>query len=188
MLISESCLTLPINHQLFSFYSPSPTHSRCLTGNHQWGGDCGDLLPPTCTCWIRATPQCQKRCLKSCLHLPPEKWSLLTFQRELNQRGHLLDSLCFPYVQFHCNCTTCDFVYDIDSHVFFPMAYLQGSLLYSMCVRVCVFKKKKMTTSVYCRCLCQVQLVGLVCLLPFLDRGFYLLCSWSRRPTGNTAF
>ncbi len=29
-----------------------------------------------------------------------------------------------------------------------------------------------MTTYVYCWCLCQVQLVGLVCLPPFLDRGF----------------
>lgn len=37
---------------------------------------------------------------------------------------------------------------------------------------MCVFLKEKMTTSVYCWCLCQVQLVGLVCLPPFLDQGF----------------
>lgn len=61
---------------------------------------------------------------------------------------------------------------------FFPMASLQGSILYLMCV---FFQKKKkkneMTTSVYCRCLCQVQLVGLVCLLPFFLKTGVFTCS-----------
>lgn len=41
---------------------------------------------------------------------------------------------------------------------------------------VCIWKKqtKKMSTSVYCWCLCQVHLVGLVCLLPFIELGFLL--------------
>lgn len=65
---------------------------------------------------------------------------------------------------------------------FFPMAYLQGGILYLMCV---FLKKQKMTTSVYCRCLCQVQLVGLVCLLPFLDRGFLLTAPGHNDPLGT---
>lgn len=81
-------------------------------------------------------------------------------------------SLCSPYEQFNCNCTTCILVSGIDSHVFF-LSYGLFARRYIV-FDVCIFKKKKMTTSVYCRCLCQVQLVGLVCLLPFLDRGFLL--------------
>lgn len=73
---------------------------------------------------------------------------------------------------FHMySCTTCDFLSYIDSHVFLSYGlFARRYIVFD----VCVFKKK-MTTSVYCWCLRQVQLVGLVCLLPFLDRGLYVL-------------
>lgn len=71
------------------------------------------------------------------------------------------------------------FLYWLSCSIFFSMASLQGSVLYLMCVFLKKKKQKKMTTSVYCRCLCQVHLVGLVCLPPFLffRPGFFLLCS-----------
>lgn len=78
-------------------------------------------------------------------------------------------SLCFPYVQFQCNCTTCNF-FLILTHVF-----LYGLCKAAYCIMMCVFLKEDITTSVYCLCLCQVQLVGLVCLSPFLDRVFLAL-------------
>lgn len=85
--------------------------------NHWWGGfweytaSCIRLLNKRVFRYL----QCQMHSLMSCLHLPPEKWSLLTFQREVNRRGQMKYSLCFPYVQFHCNCTTCNLLSDIDS-------------------------------------------------------------------------
>lgn len=71
------------------------------------------------------------------------------------------------------------FLYWLSCSIFFSMASLQGSVLYLMCVFLKKKKQKKMTTSVYCRCLCQVHLVGLVRLPPFLffRPGFFLLCS-----------
>lgn len=84
-------------------------------------------------------------------------------------------SLCFPYVQFHGNCTTCNFVSYNASHVFFffPMASLQGSILYLMCV---FLKKKKRDDYI---CVLSVPLsgsVGWTCLSAaiFLRPGFLL--------------
>lgn len=111
----ESRLTLAI-HQLLSTLSIS----LCLT-QIAGEGDCGNLLPPAYARWIRESfATFSARCILSCpaYILPPEKWSLLTFQGEVNRRGQMKYSLCFPYVQFHCNCTTCNFLSDIDSHVF----------------------------------------------------------------------
>lgn len=111
----ESRLTLSI-HQLLSTLSIS----LCLT-QIAGEGDCGNLLPPAYASWIRESfATFSARCILSCpaYILPPEKWSLLTFQGEVNRRGQMKYSLCFPYVQFHCNCTTCNFLSDIDSHVF----------------------------------------------------------------------
>lgn len=91
-------------------------------------------------------------------------------------------SLCFPYVQFQCNCTTCNF-FLILTHVF-----LYGLCKAAYCIMMCVFLKEDITTSVYCLCLCQVQLVGLVCLSPFLDRGFSCSAPGHMMPNGKTAF
>lgn len=78
--------------------------------------------------------------LKSCLHLPPEKSSLLTFHREVNRRGRMKYSLCFPYVQFHGNCTTCNLVSYTDSCLFF-LSYGLFARRYIV-FDVCIFKKK----------------------------------------------
>lgn len=52
--------------------------------------------------------------------------------REVNRRRQIRYSLCFPNVQFHCNCTTLFLILTLV--FFFLMASLQGSILYLMCV------------------------------------------------------
>lgn len=105
--------------------------------------------------------------------------------REANKRcGRMKYSLCFPYVQYSSTLIVqlC-FLYWL-SCFFFPMASLQGSILYLMCV----FLKEKSWLH-----LC---IVGAFVRFSWLDLsvcrhfrwGFFLLCSWSGRPTGNTAF
>lgn len=177
----ESRPTLPI-HQLFILFNSFPLSCP----NHWWGG----LWESTASCMhllnkrVFRNLQCQMHSLKSCLHLPPEKWSLLTFQREVDRRGQMKYSLCFPYVQFHGNCTTCNFVSDNASHVFLSYGLFARQYIV---FDVCVFKKKE-----YYICVLSVPLSGSVdwtCLsAAILDRGFYLLCSWSWWPTWNTAF
>lgn len=120
----------------------------------------------------------------SCLHLPPEKWSLLTFQREVSRRGQMKYILCFPYVQFHCNCTTCNFLSYIDSCFYFLWP-LCKAVLYLMCV----FLKKERWLHL-CIVGAFVRFIWLdlsVCRHSFRPR-FFLLCSWPWWPTGNTAF
>lgn len=119
--------------------------------------------------------QLSVHCLKSFLHVPPEKISLLTFQREADRQAggmkYLLSICTVPLVTLFLILTLMFITH---------MASLQGSVLYLMCVFVFFFKK--MMTSVYCWCLCQVQFVGLVCLPSFLFYFFQtgsLLCSWS---------
>lgn len=63
------------------------------------------------------------------------------------------------------------------------VASLQGGISDSACVLLFILPLKEDDISVYRRCLCQVQLVGLVCLLPFFS--FSLLCSWSQWPNGK---
>lgn len=177
----ESRLTLS-THQLFTFKFPLSYSSRW------WGG----LWEPTASC-IRSlikkvfrNLQCQMHSLKSPAYIyhqtndpfkhskgrsaGVDRWNIVYAFRMYSSTVIVQRAILFLILT--------------PMFFFFPMASLQGSILYLMCV----FLKKEMTTSVYCWCLCQVQLVGLVCLLPFLDQGFYLLCSWSWWPTGNTAF
>lgn len=76
----------------------------------------------------------------------------------------------------------------IDSHGFVLFFYGLFARRYIV-FDVCIFKKKKRWRHLcIVGAFCQVHLVGLVCLPPFFWPGFFLLCSRSRRPTGNTAF
>lgn len=105
--------------------------------------------------------QCQMRFLHSCLHLTPEtipsniprggQWAWAT--HVLCTVPALLGNMRFcTWRRLPC---------------FDPlMASLQGGLSDSACVLSFILPLKD-DISVYRRCLCQVQLVGLVCLLPF---------------------
>lgn len=154
---------------------------RCVRGPA--GVVMGDLPPPTRTGKVFHNLQCQMRFLHSCLHLTPEtipsniprggQWAWAT--HVLCTVPALLGNVRFcTWRQLPC---------------FDPlMASLQGGLSDSACVLLFILPLKD-DISVYRRCLCQVQLVGLVCLLPFFffskDQGLSLLCSWSQWPTGN---
>lgn len=68
--------------------------------SHRWWGrlwqstaSCIHLMNKRVFCNL----QCQMHSLRSCLHLPSEKWSLLAFQREVNRSGQMNYSLCFQY-------------------------------------------------------------------------------------------
>lgn len=129
----ESRLTVFI-HQLWIF----PLSSFPLSYSIRWWGGLWESTAP-CIHLLNKRVfhnlQCQMRSLKSCLHLPPEKWSLLIFQRQVNRRGRMKYSLCFPYVQFLCNCTTCNFVSYIDSHVFISYGlFARQHIVFDVCI------------------------------------------------------
>lgn len=111
----------------------------------------------------------------SCLHLPSDKWSLLTFQKGGQQaRADRIYSLFFPCVVFHSNCTTCSFFPDIVWCYFFSFLCLCLYQAFYCIWRVYFFKKKQ----VCCCAFRQVQLVGLLSVCcHFSTRIFYFSCS-----------
>lgn len=143
--------------------------------------DYRNLLPPAYTCWIKRVlhnlqwPDALSQ--RSSPRSPPEKSSLLTFQRKVNRCGQMNYSLCFPYVQFFCNCTTCNFVSCTDSHVFPSCGLFARQLIV---FEVCIFKRNQMTTLCIVGAFVRFSWLDLsVCCHFILDKGFYLLCSWS---------
>lgn len=105
--------------------------------------------------------QCQMRFFHSCLHLTPE-----TIPSNIPRRGQRAWAT-------HVLCTVPALLGNVRFCTgrrlpcFDPlMASLQGGLSDSACVLSFILPLKD-DISVYRRCLCQVQLVGLVCLLPF---------------------
>lgn len=128
----ESCLPPSIHQLSFSMFPLSYSHRL-------WGGlwastaSCIHLMNKRVLCNL----QCQMHSLKSCLHLPSEKWSLPAFQREANIRGWIVYAF---HIYSFTNCTTCNLVSYMNSHVF---------LSYSLFARqyivfdVCIFKTKK---------------------------------------------
>lgn len=116
----------------------SSAHSLCLTQmtGRKGGYVCGGEWESTASC----IPLLNKESLLQPL-VPDEFAQVLpTFTemipsnipRELTRHGQIRYSLCFPNVQFLCNCTTLFLILTLV--FFFPMASLQGCILYLMCV------------------------------------------------------
>lgn len=93
---------------------------------------------------------------------PPERRRPGERRGEVSGRGRM--NLCFSPVSL----LVCQ-----RQQLFLTLVFLTLMFLFPV-FDVCVFLK----TSVFCRCLRQVQLVELVCLPPFSRRVFWL-CSWS---------
>lgn len=110
------CLPLSIQHV------PSDFFALLVRG----GGGSLHLTNNTSFC----SPQCQIHSLKPCLHSAPEKRSLLTFQGVVDRHGRMKYTLCFPHIFSLVVATS----FLISAHVFFPMAFLQGGILYLTCV------------------------------------------------------
>lgn len=97
--------------------------------------------------------QCQMQVLPAFFH--QLKSSLLTFQREVSRSGRTHYSLCFPYVPFHCNCTT----FHIYSCIYFIFFGLLARSIY--CIWWLYIRKEKKKDICVVPVPCQVCLAEL---------------------------